>query len=181
MVLDVFTITFIGSIVQISLTILIFLQYKVNKHYQGIGLWFTGSVLLSFSFIFMFLYSSDSFWKFSILGNPFVILGHLFFYLGITRFFETKAKKYLLFFYTGISIITYLCYIFFVNDTVIRALVVGSYLAIISLLTSCKLFHRKNKIILTTAKFLGYLFLFYGVFQLIKIAILITNPIICFP
>ena len=177
MALDVFTITFIGSIVQISLTILIFLQYKTNRNYHGIGLWFVGSILLSLSFIFMFLYGNDKLWKIAILGNPFVILGHIFLYLGINSFFQIRVKKSILFLYATISISSYFYYVFALNNTIIRAVVVGIALTIISLATAYKLFHRKNKTSLSTAKFLGNIFLFYGIFHLIKISIVIATPL----
>ena len=177
MVLDIFTITFMGSIVQISLTILIFLQYKMNRYYKGIGLWFLGSVFLSFSFIFMFLYNNDEFWKLSILGNPFLILGQILLYLGILKFFEMKIKKYLLVIYGMVSICLYFYYIFYINDTVMRSVVISLSLVVISLATAYKITHRNNKIILSTAKFLGNAFLFYGIFNIVRVLILLNSPL----
>ena len=177
MVLDIFTITFMGSIVQISLTILIFLQYKMNRYYKGIGLWFIGSVFLSFSFMFMFLYNNDKFWKLSILGNPFLILGQILLYLGILKFFEMKIKKYLLVIYGMVSIGLYFYYIFYINDTVMRSVVISLSLVVISLATAYKITHRNNKIILSTAKFLGNAFLFYGIFNIVRVLILLNSPL----
>lgn len=175
MILDVFTITVIGCIVQISLSIPVFLQYKINKTFRGIGLWFIGSSFLSFSFILMFLFNNKTIWKVSILGNPLLILGHLFLYLGVTSFLEITEKKRLLILHVIVSISAYLYYVFFIKSTIIRAVIIATSLAIISLLTAYKFFFGKNKTVSTTTKFTGNVFLFYGIFQLAKIPILLNN------
>ena len=175
--LDVFTITFIGSIVQISLTILIYLQYRINKNFKGIGLWFLGSAFLSLSFIFVFLYSNRVLWKIAILGNPFLILGHIFLYLGVVDFFGINIKKVLVSFSGLISIGFYLYFLFSVNDTIMRSVVVALFLAFVTLATANKILFRKNSVRLSTAKFLGSIFFLYGILNIIRILILLNTPL----
>ena len=116
MKLDILTIAFTTSIVFITQSIAIFVQYRVNKTYRGIGLWFVGSILLSLGFIFMMALNIKELRLLAILANPFVILGQIFLYLGIIKFIEVSEVRWITVLYYVSFIVLYFSFIFLFND-----------------------------------------------------------------
>ena len=116
MKLDILTIAFTTSIVFITQSIAIFVQYRVNKTYRGIGLWFVGSILLSLGFIFMMALNIKELRLLAILANPFVILGQIFLYLGIIKFIEVSEVRWITVLYYVSFIVLYFSFIFLKNS-----------------------------------------------------------------
>lgn len=122
MKLDILTIAFTTSIVFITQSIAIFVQYRVNKTYRGIGLWFVGSILLSLGFIFMMALNIKELRLLAILANPFVILGQIFLYLGIIKFIEVSEVRWITVLYYVSFIVLYFSFIFLKNDVLGRSI-----------------------------------------------------------
>ena len=162
MKLDILTIAFTTSIVFITQSIAIFVQYRVNKTYRGIGLWFVGSILLSLGFIFMMALNIKELRLLAILANPFVILGQIFLYLGIIKFIEVSEVRWITVLYYVSFIVLYFSFIFLKNDVLGRSITVSLFSGLISLMTAYKLSHRKGKIISNSENFVTGVLLFYS-------------------
>ena len=50
MKLDIATLAFIASLIFATETVAVFVQYRVNKTYMGLGWWLSGAVLQSLGF-----------------------------------------------------------------------------------------------------------------------------------
>ena len=169
MKLDILTIAFVASIVFVTQSIAIFVQYRVNKIYKGIGLWFTGSILLSLGFICMMALNIKELRILAILANPFVILGQIFLYLGIIEFIEATEKRWITVFYYISFIVLYFSFIFLKNDILGRSITVSFFSGLISLMTAYKLFYRKEKNISNSENFVVGVLLFYFSFHFLRI------------
>lgn len=176
MKLDILTIAFTTSIVFITQSIAIFVQYRVNKTYRGIGLWFVGSILLSLGFIFMMALNIKELRLLAILANPFVILGQIFLYLGIIKFIEVSEVRWITVLYYVSFIVLYFSFIFLKNDVLGRSITVSLFSGLISLMTAYKLFHRKGKIISNSENFVTGVLLFYSCFHLLRIFVIFWLP-----
>ncbi len=169
MKLDILTIAFVASIVFVTQSIAIFVQYRVNKIYKGIGLWFTGSILLSLGFICMMALNIKELRILAILANPFIILGQIFLYLGIIEFIEATEKRRITVFYYISFIVLYFSFIFLKNDILGRSITVSFFSGLISLMTAYKLFYRKEKNISNSENFVVGVLLFYFSFHFLRI------------
>lgn len=114
---DIQTLAFILSLTFVTQVIVIFVQYRVNRTYHGIGWWLMGSTLMAIGIIF---------------------------------------------------ILSYYNYMYVYNDISARTVVVNATLATISLMTSYKLFFKKEKLISGPANFTASVFLAYGCFLIVR-------------
>ncbi len=169
MKLDILTIAFVASIVFVTQSIAIFVQYRVNKIYKGIGLWFVGSILLSLGFICMMALNIKELRLLAILANPFVILGQIFLYLGIIEFIEASEKRWITVLYYISFIVLYFNFIFLKNDVLGRSITVSFFSGLISLMTAYKLFYRKEKNNSNSENFVVGVLLFYFSFHFLRI------------
>ncbi len=89
------TVTLILGMTLFSQFIAIFLQYKMNKDYKELGYWLVGSGIMTLAFILMPLVTVKNLKYIAMIANPLLILGHIFFYLGIKRFLNAKSNKWI--------------------------------------------------------------------------------------
>jgi len=174
--LDILTIAFTTSIVFITQSIAIFVQYKVNKTYRGIGLWFIGSILLSLGFICMIALNIKELRILAILANPFVILGQIFLYLGIIKFIEASESRWITILYYISFIVLYFSFIFLKNDILGRSITVSFFSGLISLMTAHKLFYKRKKIISNSENFVIGILSFYSCFHFLRILVILGLP-----
>ncbi len=178
MKLDLQTLAFILSLTCIAQVIAIFVQYKVNKTYQGIGWWLLGSLLMAMGFISLSLATINTVGKIAALGNPMLILGRTCLLVGTLRFVGKKEYKQTIIFSLIVFICSYYYFLFGYRNISGRIIVVSTAISIFSLITSYILFSSVKRGFSGAAKFTGSIFLMHGLYLIVVIAYtILSKPI----
>lgn len=178
MKLDIRTIAFITSLIFCTQTIAVFLQYRVNKTYHGLGWWFTGAILQALGFLLMLTFNIPSIHLLSIFANPLIFLGQIFLYIGITIYLDKKEIRWIIIALFSIYCIFYFSFIFILNSLFYRSLTVSFSASIISFLIALTIFNEKNTYLSDSEKFTALVFFGYGCGQiLVSLFILILPPL----
>jgi PAS domain S-box-containing protein len=161
--IDVQTLAMILGITHFIQAVVFFVQYKINKTYQGIGWWLLWSVAEVLGFFFMLLRVIPSITSIAILAqNSMLVLGTIFLYIGVMRFLDKKENRFIL---VSIFTVFFLALIYFdyVNNKIgIRGIILSLTLAFISFMTSQALFINKTRSITASANFLSVVFVVHG-------------------
>ncbi|MDR3539575.1 MAG: diguanylate cyclase [Desulfosporosinus sp.] len=168
MKLDILTLAFILSLTFVIQVIALFVQYRLNRTYQGIGWWLLGSSLMALGYIFMPMVTVKSLEIFARIANPLVVLGQMFLYLGIMRFLGKKENRGVLISILAVFMLSYYYYMYRYNDISARTVVLTAALAAILLMTAYQLFLKKDKLITGSADFTAVVFLSYGLFMITR-------------
>ena len=163
--IDLRTLVIVLGIIDVLQAVALFLQYRINKTYRGIGGWSLGFTSVAMGFILLLFRDFISSDLISIiLANTLFILGAIFIYLGSMRFLDKKENRGIV---VSIFIVFFLFYLYFtyVNNNINhRTAVFSAALAMISLLTAHGLFENKTHSIITSVSFLSAVFLAHGCF-----------------
>ena len=176
MKLDIQTLAFIMSLTFVTQVIALFVQYRVNRTYRGIGWWLLGSTLMAMGCIFMLLLPVKSLEMLARIANPLVVLGQIFLYIGIIQFLDKKENRWVPISIYAVFVLFYLYYMYFNNDISGRTVVVSATLAAISLMTAYKLFLIKDRLISGSANFTATVFLAYGCFLTVRTFLTLILP-----
>ena len=95
MKLNIFALMIVLSLVLGTQVVALYVQYRVNKDYKGIGYWLLGSALMALGFILMPLVAIKSIENIARIANPILVLGHIFLYIGIKTFLNRKSNKWI--------------------------------------------------------------------------------------
>lgn len=176
MKLDTQTLAIILSLVLVTQVIALFVQYRLNRTYRGIGWWLLGSSIMALGVIFMPMVTVKSLLMLAMISNPLMFLGQIFLYVGIIRFFDEQESRRMLSTIFILFLLSYYYFMFFNNDISSRTLVINAALATISYLAAYKLFSEKGRLISTSASFTAAVFLIYGVFLTMRFFWTISRP-----
>ena len=169
MKLDIETLANILGIVLMLQVIALYVQYRVNKAYKGIGLWLLGSTLMvAGSLLMPLVYLKSPLMLLSALANPLVVGGQVFIYWGIIRFLGVKANKRVPIVIFSIFFITYYFFVFGANSMTGRSLVISTTNMVLMMLTSYMLFRNSDKSILTSARFVAIVFAVFGAYSITR-------------
>lgn len=151
------------AITHIIQIVVFFFQYKINKNIRGISWFFLWSVTEIIAFALIFVRKIPFFEHFSILFlNIFMLLGTIFIYIGLLRFFDKKINfKFLIGFYLCF-LITHLYFIYLENNIVLRSININFYLTAIALLSAGIIQKHKTSPISLTANFLIFIIITHG-------------------
>lgn len=173
---DIQTLAFIQSLIFVTQVIVLFVQYRINKTYRGIGWWVLGSTFMALGVIFMPMLTVKSLEMFARIANPLVVLGQIFLYIGILLFLDKKVNRRILFSIFTIFIFSYHYYMYINNDISARTVAINATLAIISIMTAYKLFFRKDKHTSVSSNFTATIFLTYGCFLIVRALFALLLP-----
>ncbi len=176
MALDIPTLAIIESLILITLVIALFMQYRVNKTYQGIGWWLAGTALLSAGSIFTYFFVIKPLELLARIANPLIVLGYLFIYIGIVRYFEQKENRRLLAVAYGLFLLWYYYFMFVHNDISGRAVVISTVTALIGLGTAYTLIMNKDRLLSDSIRFTASSFLIYGLFMAARAVYTLMMP-----
>lgn len=178
MEINITTLMLALNFVLFTQVIAIYIQYKINREYKGIGYWLIATVFMSISFILMPMITVKGLHKIAIIANPFLILGHIFLYIGAKRFHDKKVKKWI-----PISIfltfnLFYYYYMYINNSITVRTIVVSLFIAGISFMISYELFFKRDRFTSNTTNFTPIVLLIYGLLHIMRgILIFVLNPV----
>lgn len=164
------------SLTFVTQVIALFVQYRVNRTYRGIGWWLLGSSLMALGVILMPMVTVKSLAIFARIANPLVVLGQIFLYLSIMKFLDTKENRGILSSIFIVFILSYYYYMFVDNDISSRTVVINAALATISFMTAYKLFIKKDRRIFSSANFTAAVFLAYGCFETLRLILALMLP-----
>lgn len=172
-------ITFLFALILISVTqvLALFIQYRENKNYKGIGYWLLGSSLMTLGFILMPLVVTKGLDIIAIIANPLLILGHIFFYIGIKRFFDRKVDRKIGILIFLVFNLFYYYHVHINNNISLRTIFVSGTIAIISFMILYELSYKKDRFLSSASKFIRSIFLIYGILHISRILfIIILKP-----
>jgi PAS domain S-box-containing protein len=109
------------------------------------------------------------------LQNPIILVGTVFVYIGIMRFFERKINFKFIYSILISYFLFHLFFLFVINDITIRTLVFDIYIAGIAFLTAYSLYKYKNATLSTTANFNTILFVVQGLVFTIRTVMIATG------
>lgn len=173
---DIRTLAVCLSLVLVAQAIAIFVQYKVNQSYRGIGWWLLGTIAMALGSSFMPLVNIRSLLILAMIANPLVVLGNIFIYIGIIRFLGIDENKWRLIIAYVIFFALYFYFIFASNNISARTAVVSATTTVIILMTAYKLYVKKDKTIATSGNFTAAVFLLYGIFTSYHFIFVISMP-----
>lgn len=174
--LNITTFILVLSLILASQVIALFVQYRVNNNFKGIGYWLLGSGLMAMGFILMTLVTSDSLAVFARVANPIFILALIFWYVGIKHFFYKKIQNWICFSIFILFNLFYYYYMFIDNSISGRTISISITIAIISYLIAKELFSQKDVLVFGSAQFTAVIFSLYGGFFLIRAFFEIALP-----
>jgi PAS domain S-box-containing protein len=174
--LDIPTLTIITGVIFATQTIAVFIQYKVNKTYSGLGWWLSGAVLQAVGFLLIPIVTIPSIWMLSVFANPLIIAGQLCLNVGIARFLGVKQRGWIPVSTFAVYIAFYLVCIFIRNSILWRSIVVFMTMAFISLQIGVTLWSRKKRHFAGSAEFTASVFLAYGCFQVFMTVLALYLP-----
>lgn len=143
--------------------VVFFFQYKTNKNIKGIGYFFLWSATEILAFVLLFVRNTPAFEHISVLLlNITMLIGTLFIYIGLLRFFEKKINfKFLIGFFLCF-LLPHLYYIYFDNNIVMRAININTYISAIALISAGVIHKYKTKEIALTANFIIVIFIIHA-------------------
>jgi PAS domain S-box-containing protein len=176
MKLDITTILFIASLVYATQTIALFLQYMLNKSYQGLKFWLLGFLWQSCGFFLMPLINVKPVWALSMLANPLILLGLLFLNAGTVAFLEKKRNGWFSIASFSVFLALYAYFIFFNNSIEGRSILVFLSTAAISMKIAFVIFHGKRGEFAASANFTASIFAAYGLSQIAITVVTVSLP-----
>jgi diguanylate cyclase (GGDEF)-like protein/PAS domain S-box-containing protein len=176
MIFEINTLAFISSVIFLAEFIALLVQYVVNKTSRGIIWWLQGSFFMAIGVIFSPLVYVKPLEILARFANPLIILGHIFIYIGIIRFFGRKENKWALIFIYAVFFIFYNYFMYGFNDITSRSLDITISLTFISFMTAKQFFFNKDRHSTGSGTFIAIVFVSYGCFCLFRTFILLFSP-----
>jgi len=166
---DIRTLAIVIVIVNCLQAIALILQYMLNRTYKGVGWWALGCSSLSIGFIFLLMRDIVKIELPAIFfANIVLLAGHIFLYIGTTRFLGKKENCILVVSVSGIFLILTFYVIFVSRNDNLRAVILYLSAAVIIYLHSKSLFVYKTRTIMMSANFTAAVFFIYGCFFILR-------------
>ena len=174
--IEIHTLAFVIVITHLIQIIVFTYQYLINKNYRGIEWWLMWSVAEVIGFVFLLLREITSIHVMAIiLQNSFFIIGVIFLYIGVMRFFEKKENRIIIFIIFFLFITSFLFFLFVNDDIDVRGIIICVTLAIISFLSAHALLFYRPKSVVSSANFTAVVFFVHGCFFLFRTIMLIIG------
>lgn len=167
--INLLTLILVLSLILSTQIVALFVQYRVNRTYRGIGSWLIGASLMALGFILMPMVAVKPLEFIARIANPLLVLGHIFLYRGIKKFFDKKCQKWIPISIFIVFSMYYYYYMYMNNNVYARTIVISIAIATISFMMAYELFLKKDKFIAVTANFTAAVFFVYGCFYTIHI------------
>jgi len=160
--------------------VLVFIYlYKTNKDLPGPAWWllWSGTELLGFMII-LFRGLPSILPLVIIFQDPILMLGPVFIYTGLMKFFGRGINRKLMVFVYSSSVALHLFFYFIIDDITKRGLIFDLYLALIGFYTARAIYKNKTRSIYSTANFNAALFFIHAsVFAYRSVMILAGIPV----
>ena len=163
--IDLFTLVMVLSIANVLQIMAMYLQYKVNKAYQGIGWWVLGFTSMAMGYTFLLLRDLIPIQLVTIIcANTLILLGPILTYIGIMRFLDRKENRTIVISVFAVFMPLFFYYTYVNNHITLRTVIIYAATATISFLTVQGLVLHKIRSIRASLYFNAVLFLMNGCF-----------------
>ncbi len=176
MILDIRTLVFVLGVIHILQIAVFSFQYWINKNHQGTGWWLLWGIAEVMGFGCMLAREIPPIRVLAITGqNTFIILGVIFLYIGIMRFFGQKKGHKIAILIFALYFAAFSHFLFVNDDIVTRGAVICATLAIISFLSAHALFVHRPAPVAIAANVTGAVFVAHGFFFLFRAGVLLRQ------
>ncbi|MCX6246960.1 MAG: PAS domain S-box protein [Bacteroidetes bacterium] len=177
---DIRTLVIILGITHAIQILVFFHQYRISKSYKGVLWWLLWSASETIGFGVMLLRDIPSILPIVIIvQNTMIVLGTLFLFIGIRRFFGKNQNLKLVIPVGALFLSSLLYFLFIDNDIQVRSGIFSATIAIISFVTAFTLFKNNIKAITASVHFNALVFLVHGGIFAYRTIILINGaPIV---
>lgn len=177
MALDIQTLIVVLGITHVLQFVVLIHQYVVNRPLRGVGWWLLWSAVEVVAFTCMLLRGVPAVRAGAILAqNSLLILGVMFFYIGIVRFYGRKENRRLLLVLYA-AYLTGLGYFLFVQDEFnTRGVIISAMLATLALLSAQALLVNKTRPTAASANLLAGVCLVHGAYFLTRMVVQLAAP-----
>ena len=163
MVFDIRTIIFIIGIAHLIQVFVFLQQYKANKNILGPGWWLLWSATEMLGFILLLLRGIPSILPYIIIvQSPIILLGTVFIYIGVMRFFEKKINIKIVSTFFVFYFLSHLFFFVIKDDINTRVLILDAFLALAAFITVASIYKNKAKSIASSANFLIVIIVIHG-------------------
>lgn len=175
--INIRTFAFIIGLTHLIQFIVISYQYKINKNYNGIGMWLIWSLIEVLGFLVIVVRGYiDTNPFLIILQNSLIISGTIFVYAGIMLFFGKKVNWKVVSAIFAVYVLLLFYYTFISNNLIIRTILLNLTLAVIAFFTAYNLNKNKLNSVKSSANFLTTVLIVHGtVFAYLTIDISFVN------
>jgi PAS domain S-box-containing protein len=174
--MDIRTLAMILGITSFVQVVVFSFQASINRTYRGIGWWLAWSISAAAGFVFILLRAIPAIHKISIIAqNSLLVLGVIFLYIGIMRFFDKKEPRGILL-AIAIAFVSVMLYFTYVKDDItVRTIAIGVALAVVSLLSARDIYAYKLSSVKASANFIAAFFLAHGVLFVFRTAMVFAG------
>ena len=175
MALDIRTLVIVLSIVNCLLVFALFLQYRINRSYRGIGWWLSAFLLIAVGFITTLLRDLIDFkWITIVAANCIILAGPICLYIGTLRFLGRKEPRRRLMAMVAVFVPLF-CYWTFITDQAnARTVILSAFSAAISFMSAYAIHTYKTRPIKESAAYLSAAWLAQGCFLTFRILAVLT-------
>jgi diguanylate cyclase (GGDEF)-like protein/PAS domain S-box-containing protein len=175
-VLDLPTLAIIISISNVIQLAVLYIQYKLNDTYKGIGLWTVGSLLLSLGIISnYFRYDEQLLHYILVISNFLYVFGLAVWWIGTNRFFNYECRPLWLFSFCGVVLLISIFTIFPNPNLSLHRINISIAIAVLSIALSWRFYQVNISGIRSSTLFLAILFLINGIFSLLSSIPFLSN------
>ena len=170
--LDMRTLIFVVGIMHVMQVVVFIHQYVINKTFRGIGWWLLWSAAEVAGFTCMFLRNTPSLRTIAIIGqNALIVLGVLFVYVGIMRFFDKKESRTLVVSIFSVFLSALLYFLLIDDDIQMRSGIIFATLSAISFLSAHALLANKTRRLSVSVTFVAATFIVHGGYHAFRVAL----------
>ena len=176
MALDIRTLVLVVGVAHIIQFVVFIHQYFINRNCRGVGWWLLWTAAEVLAFGFMLLRAIPAIETPVIIAqNSFLILGVMFLYIGIVRFFDRRENRGLLVLFYALFLAIICYFLYGNNDINVRSVAIDAALAAMALLSARTLLVNKTRAIAVSVNFLAVVFVAHGFHFAIRAAVLLAG------
>lgn len=169
MTLDIITLSFLLFIVSLAQTFIMFLVFRIMKHYPGTSYLFLSCL---FSVLSGLLFAIRSYFPFEnlfiIVGNFLALLCILFLNIGFGKFLDMTLPKRKFFCIIVLFFLSFTYYTYVSFHTGYRIIIISLLIALLSFMNAKTLLTHRIECVRATSRFLSIACISYGVFLLFR-------------
>jgi len=175
--LDMKTVVFAFLIYNILISgILVSLWFQNRKRYDGISFWLADYILQAIAQLLIVLRGYIPDFISMVISNTMVIMGIIFFYIGLRRFTGRKGRESWLYLYIPAFMAVQAYFTFFMPSLTFRSMNTSAGILVFSLLSSIFMLSIPNRELRVIGRGTGIVFLLYCFVALFRIVFLMLVP-----
>ena len=177
MALDIRTLVFVLGLTHVIQFAVFIHQYRVNRTLRGVGWWLLWSGVEVLAFMCMLLRGIPALQPTAIIAqNGLLVLGVMFFYIGLLRFYDRKENRRLLLSIYA-AYLAGLCYFLFGQDDFnARGIIISVTLAMLAFLSARVLLVNKTRPTAASANLLAAVCIAHGGHFAFRFAVQLAAP-----